>query len=241
MGWRALTQAVAAGLDAGSGGWPRPRHPGVRIGYLRDGTEHTLDVDYALLALPLNRLSAIDVDLPDTVRAAPRTSRWPTPSRSPLKLRFAPAEHRPGTDLRLLWPAIGTPRPQRIVTVYGNAMALAQRLPPTGQGKSTRPVPCCVRRPATWRCRWTTRWWCSGRAYLRSGPRLGCRRMPETPGAAARRRAAPVCRRRPLAAERQEGALESAQRAAQALIDTPANRAEPHRCYAAQGVARTGP
>lgn len=144
-GMDALARALAAALTAPiSTGcelvWIRrvagPRHPGVRIGYLRDGTEHTLEVDYALLALPLNRLSAIEVDLPDTVRAALKDVEVADAIKIAFETPVRPPQAPAGIEaLRLLWPAFGTPQPQRIVTVYGNAMALAQRLPPTRPGQ----------------------------------------------------------------------------------------------------------
>ena len=143
-GMDALARALAAALTAPiSTGcelvWIRvagPRHPGVRIGYLCDGTEHTLDVDCALLALPLNRLSAIDVDLPDTVRAALKDVEVADAIKIAFETPVRPPQAPAGDEtLRLLWPAFGTPQPKRIVTVYGNAMALAQRLPPTRPGQ----------------------------------------------------------------------------------------------------------
>jgi monoamine oxidase len=112
----------------------------VQIGYLRDGTEHALEADFALLALPLNRLSAIELDLPDAVRAALQDVEVADAIKITFETPVRPPQAPAGDEtLRLLWPSSGTPqfppRPQRIVTVYGNATALTQRLPPTRPGQ----------------------------------------------------------------------------------------------------------
>lgn len=144
-GMDALARALAAALTAPVRTgcelvWIRrvagPRLPGVRIGYLRGGTEHTFDADYALLALPLNRLNAIGLDLPDTVRAALQGVEVADAIKIAFETPVRPPQAPAGDEtLRLLWPNSGTPQPQRIVTVYGNATALAQRLPPTRPGQ----------------------------------------------------------------------------------------------------------
>ena len=140
---RALAAALTAPVRTGCElAWIRqvagPRLPGVRIGYLRDGTEHALEADFALLALPLNRLSAIGLDLPDTVRAALQDVEVADAVKIAFETPVRPPQAPAGDEtLRLLWPGSGTPKspPQRIVTVYGNATALAQRLPPMRPGR----------------------------------------------------------------------------------------------------------
>lgn len=111
-----------------------PQGAGVQISYRHQGAEHTLDADAAVLALPLNRLGALHLDLPDALRAALRRVQvadaikmaFETVSRP-----FAPPDTEPDADLRLLWPSTDRPTPQRIVTLYGNPTALKERLPPT--------------------------------------------------------------------------------------------------------------
>ena len=112
----------------------RPQGVGVQISYRQQGAEHTLDADAAVLALPLHRLGALHLNLPDALHAALRRVQvadaikmaFETVSRP-----FVPPDTEPDADLRLLWPSTDRPTPQRIVTVYGNPTALKERLPPT--------------------------------------------------------------------------------------------------------------
>ena len=103
----ALPRALAAALTASVCTdcelvWIRqvagPRLPGVHIGYLRDGTEHAIEDDFALLALPLNRLSAIELDLPDAVRAALQGVEVADAIKITFETPVRPLRHRPGRD-----------------------------------------------------------------------------------------------------------------------------------------------
>lgn len=107
------------------------RPAGVRIGYRLGDSEGTLDADCAVLALPLHRLAAIDLALPADLHAALRAIDVADAIKITFETSARPAQAPPGDEaLRLLWPAPGDHPPSRLVTVYGNATALAQHLPP---------------------------------------------------------------------------------------------------------------
>ena len=107
------------------------RPVGVRIGYRQDGREHTLDADLALLTMPLHRLAAIDLALPADLRAALRAIEVADAIKIAFETSGRPTQAPVGDNaLRLFWPASGSAAPSRVVTVYGNATALARDLSP---------------------------------------------------------------------------------------------------------------
>ncbi len=128
----ALGEPVCTGCEAVLVRRLDARRPvGVRIGYRQDGSERTLDADLALLTMPLHRLAAIDLGLPAGLRAALRAVEVADAIKIGFETSGRPALAPPGNDtLRLAWPAPGGDPPSRVVTVYGNATALAQQLPP---------------------------------------------------------------------------------------------------------------
>jgi monoamine oxidase len=112
---------------------------GVRIGYRQDGSEHTLDADLALLTMPLHRLAAIDLALPAPLRAALRAVEVADAIKIAFETSGRPTPAPAGDDaLRLFWPAPGSEPPSRVVTVYGNAAALARDLPPPRSAQIAR-------------------------------------------------------------------------------------------------------
>ena len=127
----ALSEPVRTGCEAVQIRRRDARRPlGVRIGYRQDGREHTLDADLALLTMPLHRLTAIDLALPADLRAALRTVEVADAIKIAFETTGHPALAPPSNEaLRLLWPPPGGDPPSRVVTVYGNATALARHLP----------------------------------------------------------------------------------------------------------------
>ena len=112
---------------------------GVRIGYRQDGHELALDVDCALLTLPLHRLATLDLALPASLHAALRDVEVADAIKIAFETSGRPTQSPAGDDaLRLFWPAPGSDPPSRVVTVYGNAAALARDLPPPRSAQIAR-------------------------------------------------------------------------------------------------------
>ncbi len=128
----ALGEPVCTGCEALLVRRLDTRRPvGVRIGYRQDGREHTLDADLALLTMPLHRLAAIDLALPADLLAALPAVEVADAIKIAFETSGRPTQSPVGDNaLRLFWPAPDSAPPSRMVTIYGNATALARDLPP---------------------------------------------------------------------------------------------------------------
>jgi monoamine oxidase len=93
----------------------------------------------ALLTLPLHRLATLDLALPASLHAALRDVEVADAIKIAFETSGRPTQSPAGDDaLRLFWPAPGSDPPSRVVTVYGNAAALARDLPPPRSAQIAR-------------------------------------------------------------------------------------------------------
>ena len=92
-----------------------------------NGLTRWLEADYAVIAVPLGQLDALDLDLPARVRQGLRSAQ----SADAIKIAFetgqlASLERRIAMQGRhILWPSGSLPVAQQIACVYGNAQLLA--------------------------------------------------------------------------------------------------------------------
>ena len=92
-----------------------------------NGLAQWLEADYAVIAVPLGQLDALDLELPARVRQGLRSAQ----SADAIKIAFEtgylpPTEsHIARQDKRILWPGGSLPVAQQIACVYGNAQSLA--------------------------------------------------------------------------------------------------------------------